>query len=288
LRRQQGHLDPEVLAEFRTGLITGRRGARISAHLAACDRCTAADDELAGVSALLASVPAPAMPDRVAQRLDAVLAAEAEKRDYAERADGHRPGDPKTSRPPAGNHGWRLVSLRVLAPAAVVLLAAGGYGLSQISNGSGPQASSASAGRAVRPTRGFNAPAAAIPSSAAAAASGTPPMGAAQPLARTAYPVVTSNVNFLSGTLNQQLETVLRAPRTVRSASAAVRACVQRVAAGVTPYMVVSARFDGQPATIIVLRAGQSDAVSVAGPDCSATNRDLRASTTLTPGISGP
>jgi hypothetical protein len=286
LRRQKGHLDPGVLAEFRSGLITGRRGARISAHLAACDRCTAADDELAGVSAWLASVPAPAMPDRVAQRLDAVLAAEANKRDYPERAEGHRPEGQKTSRQPAGNHGWRLVSLRVLAPAAVVLLAAGGYGLSQLSSGSGPQASSASAGRVVRPTRGFNAPAASVPSSAAAA-SGTP-IGPARPLARTAYPVVTSNVNFLSGTLNQQLETVLRAPRTVRSASAAVRACVQRVAAGAIPAVVVSARYDGQPATIIVLRTGQGDAVSVAGPDCSATNRDLRASTTLTPGISGP
>ena len=33
---QMTHPDPEVLAEFRAGLITGRRGARISAHLAAC------------------------------------------------------------------------------------------------------------------------------------------------------------------------------------------------------------------------------------------------------------
>ncbi len=66
----------DVLAEFRAGLITGRPGARISAHLARCERCTAVDDQLAGVRSLLASVPALAMPDSVARRLDTVLAAE--------------------------------------------------------------------------------------------------------------------------------------------------------------------------------------------------------------------
>src|SRR5690242_16313147 len=74
---QMAHLDAEVLAEFRAGLIAGRRGAKITAHLTGCDRCTALDDQLAGVSALLAAVPRPAMPDSVARRLDAVLAAEA-------------------------------------------------------------------------------------------------------------------------------------------------------------------------------------------------------------------
>src|ERR1035438_1088298 len=79
------HLDPDVLAEFRAGLITGHRGARIGAHLVACDRCAALDDELAGVSALLAAVPAPAMPDSVAQRLDAALAAEVAHRNSSDR-----------------------------------------------------------------------------------------------------------------------------------------------------------------------------------------------------------
>jgi hypothetical protein len=276
-------VDPDVLAEFRSGLITGRRGARIAAHLAACDRCTAVGDELAGVSALLAAVPAPAMPDRVAQRLDAVLAAEAAKKDYSERASGNRPGDRKPSRRAAGRHGWRLVSLRVLAPAAAVLLAAGGYGLSQLAGGSGLQASSASAGRAVKPTRGF-APA------VAASAGG---LSSARPLqlSPASYPVVTSHTNFLLSTLRQQVETALQAAAesgTTTPASATVRACVQSVAGGVTPVLVESARFEGQPATVIVVRTGSSDTAWVAGPDCSLTHRDVRARTTLTPGISGP
>ena len=84
MRGQMTHLDTDVLAEFRAGLITGRRGARIAAHLAGCGRCTALDEQLAGVRSLLASVPAPAMPDSVARRLDTVLAAEVAQRDTAE------------------------------------------------------------------------------------------------------------------------------------------------------------------------------------------------------------
>src|SRR6266581_3420341 len=61
-----------------------RRGARITAHLGGCERCTALDGQLAGVRSLLASVPAPAMPDSVAQRLDAMLAAEAAQREAAQ------------------------------------------------------------------------------------------------------------------------------------------------------------------------------------------------------------
>ena len=127
MRGQMTHLDTDVLAEFRAGLITGRRGTRIAAHLAGCDRCTALDDRLTGVSALLASVPAPAMPDRVAQRLDAVLAAEVARRDYPERAQGDSSRESGTRDRAAANRGFRLLSLRVLAPVAVVVLAAGGY-----------------------------------------------------------------------------------------------------------------------------------------------------------------
>ena len=92
MRGQMTHLDTDVLAEFRAGLITGRRGAKIAAHLAGCDRCTALDDKLAGVSALLASVPAPPMPDSVAQRLDAVLAAEVSQKELSRTSSGRPPG----------------------------------------------------------------------------------------------------------------------------------------------------------------------------------------------------
>ena len=92
MRGQMTHLDSDVLAEFHAGLITGRRSVKIAAHLAGCDRCTALDDRLAGVSALLASVPAPSMPDSVAQRLEVVLAAEVSATELSRTSRGWPPG----------------------------------------------------------------------------------------------------------------------------------------------------------------------------------------------------
>ncbi len=145
------HVDAATLAEFRAGLVTGRSGARIAAHLAGCDRCTALGDQLAGVPVLLASVPAPVLPDRVARRLDTVLAAEVTARNDAERAGREPSPEPGTRSRRAAHQGFRLPSRRVLAPvaaAAAVVLAAGGYGLSLIAGGPGSQSIASSAGSA--------------------------------------------------------------------------------------------------------------------------------------------
>src|SRR5215470_2630917 len=112
MRGQMTHPDSEVLAEFRAGLITGRRGARISAHLAACDHCTGVCDQLAGISTLLAAVPAAAMPDAVTRRIESALAAEVVQRDSSERAVDPRSRDRATSPPPRGRWDFRLVALR--------------------------------------------------------------------------------------------------------------------------------------------------------------------------------
>ena len=132
------HPDTDLLAEYRAGLIVGRRGRRISAHVAGCDRCAALGDRLAGVSALLAAVPPPVMPDSLAQRLDSVLAAEAGRKAEPERAGGDGPPDRWTEARLARRHGFRLVQVRLLAPVAAVVLAAAGYGLSQIGRGPSP------------------------------------------------------------------------------------------------------------------------------------------------------
>jgi hypothetical protein len=273
------HLDTDVLAEFRAGLITGRRGARITAHLAGCDRCTALDDQLAGVSALLASVPAPAMPDRVADRLDTVLAAEVARRDQAERARDDGSGESPAPRRPRGNRGFRPLALRVLAPAAaVVLLAAGGYGLSRAGLGSSSQSTASSAGSAAKsvssPTAGprpANAPAAA-------------PAGITGSIV-----VVASNTDFTRTGLAQQVEAVLReAAGTGRAASAQLRDCVLRLAGGHSLQRVESARFEGKPAILVVARTGADDTAWIATPDCSAASPHVLASTSLPSGISGP
>ena len=107
MRGQMTHLDTDVLAEFRAGLITGRRGARITAHLGGCERCTALDQQLAGVRSLLASVPAPTMPDSVAHRLDTVLAAEVAQRHAAGHAAAQGEAAPADQAERAGRDGTR-------------------------------------------------------------------------------------------------------------------------------------------------------------------------------------
>jgi hypothetical protein len=277
MRGQQTHLDPEVLAEFRAGLVTGHRGAKIAAHLAGCDRCTALGDELAGVSALFATVPAPAMPDQVAQRLDTALIAEVANRD-SERAYGASSRDRETRARPARNGGFRLLALRVLAPAAVVLLAAGGYGLSRI--GSGPTMQGASSAASAQAASGARAPVAAPVSKG--------PAARAQRMTPLEFTVVTSSADFQPATLKQQIEAALRVRTagTTQAPSAAVRACVQGLVGTASPVLVERARFGGRPATVIVAPTGRSDQVWVAGPRCSATTRDVLAATTVPSGIS--
>src|SRR5208282_1014913 len=96
-----------------------------------------------------------------------------------------------------------------------------------------------------------------------------------------AYPnfrVVTSGTDFVSAKpqLTQQLEAELRAPEgTTHAASTQMRGCVQNVADNASPIRVVSAHYEGRPATIIVARTGQDDTAWVAGPGCSATTRDV-------------
>jgi hypothetical protein len=309
MRGQMTHLDTDVLAEFRAGLITGRRGARITAHLGSCERCTALDEQLAGVRSLLVSVPAPTLPDSVAQRLDTVLAAEVAQRnatgraaaraeaaappDQPERAGGDGTRESSAPRRPGGNRGFRLLTLRVLAPAAaVVVLAAGGYGLSQLDLGStSSSATSSTAGGAVRSAPSavagaesaghVNAPAAA-PSKA-----GAVPRG----IARADFSLVAGQRTLTRANLAQQVRAELLVPpsaRHTRAPSPQLRGCVAKLAGGHTLELVESVRFEGRPATLVVARTGAGDTAWIAAPDCSDTYRHVLATVILPSGISGP
>ena len=300
MRGQMTHLDADVLAEFRAGLISGRRGTRIAAHLAGCERCTALDEQLAGVCSLLASVPALAMPDGVARRLDTVLAAEVAQRNVAqgnqaERARGDGTGESPAPRRPGGNRGFRQLALRVLAPAAaVVVLAAGGYGLSRINLGSSTgSAASTTAGGAARAAASSVAASAKSAGHANAPAAG--PAEGAGPQSRgitpTNFAVVTGQRNLSRANLAQQVRTELLVPasaRTTRTPSARLRDCVSKLVGGQSLELVESVDFEGSPATLVVARTGAEDTAWIAAPDCSATYRHVLDTTSLSSGISGP
>jgi hypothetical protein len=295
MRRQTGHLDTDVLAEFRAGLITGRRKRAIAAHLTGCARCTDADQQLAELSALLAAIPAPVMPDSVAQRLDAALAAEIAHKDEAERVVAHHSRNRRRVRWPTRRPTLQLVLTRVLVPvAALVILAAGAYGLTLI-GGQSSSSSSATAGSAAEP-----AAASAVPSAAQENGLTAPSASArvAEPGQKSTLGLVPNGTDFSPATLRSQLEAALQAAAATRSAphpAEPLGACVLRLASGVSPgtlKLVESAYYQGRPAIVIIVsKAGGYVAwvvtVGWVAPGCSATSSGVLARTTL-PGISAP
>jgi hypothetical protein len=293
MRGQMTHLDPDVLAEFRAGLITGRRGTKVAAHVADCARCAAVSDQLAEVSALLAAVPVPVMPDGVAERLDTVLAAEAARRDVSGRAGGDRSRDRAADPRPGRHWGFRLVAQRVLAPAAAIaVLAAGGYGLSRI--GGGPSSSTPASGTVAEP-------AAAKTSAGSTKGAGSRPAAIAGIAGSSTLGVITVSTDYQPATLRQLLGQQLRhqldqeRPASASTGppsglSARLEACVQRVTGGISPgtlVLVENAHYQGRPVTVIVASSGRYYIAWVLAPGCSATRDDVLARTTL-PGTSAP
>jgi hypothetical protein len=283
-----GHPESDVLAEFQAGLVTGRRRASIASHLAACDRCAGLSDQLGEIPALLAAAPALAMPDDVARRLDLVLAAEAAKRDSSERTVDDSPAHPPASPEPRRRWDFRLVTQRILVPAAaVVVLAAGGFGLSRVTGSS--SSSSATSGTAAAPAASVR------PASGTAAARSGATRGSPAIVAPHNFPVVNSGTNYLRATLRQQLETELRqhtesaaGPHVLASGS--LKGCVQRVTQGTIPgtlVLVERAHFQGQPAIVIVAVSGVHDTAWVTASGCSASSDHVLATATL-PGTSAP
>jgi hypothetical protein len=286
-----GHPESDVLAEFRAGLVTGRRRASLASHLAACDRCAGLSDQLSEVSVLLAAAPRPVMPDDVARRLDLVLAAEAAQRHSSERAVDDSPGHLASSPGPRRRWDFRLVTQRILLPvAAVVVLAAGGFGLTRVGGSSSSSTAAGSEGAPAAPA----ASAASVPSAAGGGAthrSGVNPAFKA-PLS---FQVVNSGTDYLPATLRQQLASELHqhaqpaaGPQVLTSGS--LKGCVLRVTNGTSPVtlaLVERARFQGHPVIVIVTISSHRYQAWVAASGCSASSAHVLATATL-PGTSTP
>jgi hypothetical protein len=292
------HLDPDVLAGFREGLLSKRRSARIRAHLGTCPACASLDKDLAQVTELLASAPAPRMPDHLAARLENVLAAEAAARaanpDLAsqgpEAADAASPAAGRPDRPRrTGRRSWQLRPATLGAAAAVAaVLAVGGYGLANLQSGAGNNAASSGAAGPAHGSAGTMAP----------NARSWPKAGPAEPSGPAArVRVIQSGTDYLPGRLASQAQAVLashplsasirnQAPQATSGSAGQLQSCAGVVAGGLSPLLVDKARYQGRPATIIVRpatadRAGQ---VWVTRPTCSAGNPGLIAHAQLTTG----
>jgi hypothetical protein len=315
------HPDAGVLAEFREGLLGRRRSARVRAHLAACPHCASADAGLAEVTELLASSPAPRMPDHLIARLDSALAAEASRQQATgagastaragDGAAGQVPGgeapqpDGAPGSPTPGGHGGRrrrrpadprrTVRLRPAtlgaAAAAMIVLAGAGYGLASLSQQH--SGASASAGSAASRSGTRNPPDDSPQRSAGTP--NAPTAGPADVAPVTTWHVIGSKTDYQPGTLARQAAGLARryaasaatgqgtSTPAGKTAGPQLRACVRQVTGSTAAQLVDLAHFRGQPATVIVRApsAGQPGHVWVTGPDCSAQHHGLLAQASL-------
>ena len=197
---------------------------------------------------------------------------EAVQGDQAERAGGDGTRESPAPRRPGGNRGFRLLALRVLAPAAaVVVLAAGGYGLSRAQprlehrvgrlyhgrrrgavRRRAPRPGPTRPGTPTRPPRG-------------------PPRQRAAPrgIAPASFSLVTGQRNLTRAGLAQQVRAELLVPASARrtqTPSQQLRGCVAKLADGHTLELVESVHFEGRPATLVVARTGDGGHRLDSGP----------------------
>ena len=306
---KQRHPDADELARYQAGDIGGLRGRQLAAHTADCDRCASVSDDLAAVSTVLASVPAPPMPDTVESRIMAALAAEAATRQAASPAAAGVTGSPADS--PAASEersrGLRLVhsdkshsrgfrpAMAVLSAAACLVLVGFGYLLSRTGSSSSSSPTSAAA-PAVLPVSG-SAIGHAAASSAAAGSAAQPSSGTSASALRPLegqqampFPVTKSGTNYTQATLAAQVRGELnrrsKPSGTGRQSAGSsgglppsqpLIGCVENVTGNVQPKLVDQATYEGKAAYVIAV----SDYAWVVGPDCTASNPDVIASAAL-------
>jgi hypothetical protein len=297
----QWHPDAAALAEYRAGLTGGRRARRLTAHVTSCADCASVNDQLAAVTAMLASAPEPAMPDAVESRIMAALATEASlitetphdteaahdtaaKRDAALRPVGGDGGGSRRRqggrRSGPGNR-WLRPALLASAAAACLVLFGGVYGITHLSSGSSSSsaASSAAAGAA---------------GSAAAGSESSAQAGAQAPDTHTrlepadsasaaTFTVTASGTNYLPATLAPQVRAELARsakaalPTAEAASSAQLSACVLHLTGQMSPRLVDRATYQGKPAYVIAV----ANRAWVVGTGCTASNPELIASVGL-------
>jgi hypothetical protein len=288
-------VDAESLALCAEGLLSRRRSGRIRSHLASCPECAAAQARLTEVPALLARVPPPPLPPEIAARLDAALSAEAARRAAPDpetvpgQAGPARPpgtaSRPRESRP----RGPRLrmpVAARVLAIAGVLVVAGGvGYAVSQSSSPSSTSSSS-SAGSAAAPSTVEGGVQFTVRHSGTVYRKST--LAAQAAAVRATHSAGLNSPATSSAGLNSPGKATGGLAR--QAPGPALAGCVDKVASLAPVHagevrLVDRARYQGHPATVIVVQAStaQPGTVYVAGDRCSASRADILATAPFPP-----
>jgi len=298
----QWHPDAEALARYQAGRVRGFRDRRLAAHVVSCARCASVTDQLADVSTVLASVPAPPMPDAVERQITAALAAEAANRQAspaaasaaaaaaAAAAAPRKAAVPAAGGPRPRRHNFRP-AMAFASAAACLVLAGFGYLLSQTSSSSSSSAASGAAASASGPVSSPEA-GARVPASGGKALSPTDLMPAEDQSPR--FIVVESGTKYEQATLVTQVSAVLArnaigsgassGPSAVPSQSAssqpaagsaggsppspALVGCVVHLTGTAAPRLVDQATYQGKPVYVIA----DANHVWVVGRGCSFSN----------------
>jgi hypothetical protein len=300
------HVSAETMARYRQGDLNQRRASHIGTHLAGCDRCSALNEDLGGVTTLLASASPPPMPDDLTARITNAIAAESARRSAAPQtaqapalpaARQHRA--PRRSRLPRVTPKLALSGLA--AAAAMVLVAGGIYAV--VGHGGPPQSSASSSVPAAAPASG----AVKAPMAQAGPASG-PALQYQRGGRRDTITPITTGTDFTPAALTSEVTAEVRkygarftktgtndeSPAHSGPASpaavpreqagtfadiplASLRGCVNRIAAGSLVLLVDVAHYRGALATVIVTEAAESSPMQiwVVGTGCSASRSDL-------------
>jgi anti-sigma factor ChrR (cupin superfamily) len=311
------HVDAETLARYRQGDLRRWQAWRVRAHLARCAQCRELSSELAEVTGLLASVPAPQMPDHLMTRIQGALAHEAAVRASAPataqaaevltataQPTTAQPTQPKPARRQRQRRQWLPewpgagvpAGLRIAAAAAViVVIAVGGYEVSQHVGGTSSHSSAA--------------PRAGVPFAAPAQSYG-PALHYRHSGQEDTITPITTHTDFTAAQLNSQVSQLSGTPAPGTSAPAAgqsrpyssgatspratfgnvpvasLSGCLNRIDAGGLVLLVDVAEFQGTPAVILLTEASQTSPkqIWVVGTACSASRSDILDQGVLTPG----
>ncbi|CAM5460695.1 MULTISPECIES: hypothetical protein [Streptomyces] len=114
---KDGHPDVTEISDLTEGLLSPSRAADVQRHLEDCELCADVYDSLEEIRGLLGSVPVPSrMPDDVADRIDAALAAESRARSLTP-GDSSTPALDEDDRASTGSHVSRETSPAADRPA---------------------------------------------------------------------------------------------------------------------------------------------------------------------------
>ena len=279
----------------------------LAAHVAGCPRCQADLRALRTVQQTLRALPAIPMPDSVAARLEFAVRAGTGEPD----SEPKRALPAESSVRPRPRAAWQLPHLSAAASVAVLLIIALGTGIAVMatrggsSNGKTSTSSAAGASAAtdtstVVTASGADYQQATIRSQVAALVvervpgsttrfSGLQPLAGHAAAGKAAVPSATASSAASAGgfaaaspqapqtlTADSAVAPARTAPGGPLADPAALQACVRALNGGtpIQPILVDYARFDGRPATVIVLPSTQSRAklavwVELDGSDCS-------------------